>query len=270
MSSLISPYDFNLEKDNLDANYSACGVFYVSLSTFRDVFKFSTSKVKHKNDCGLEYYIDKETINNSEDINYIFDIKKYPSINPIHAMMNHTLSRGRTYNYEIDKQLIKHDYIYHLCKKYHKSVYYSRFLPNLVKLKNEIEEFGWKYKVEFEKKFLDNKVGSEYVKHILLQIAEKNRFRLIDDKKDSSIYNTDNLQSVPFINGDTISFLFQFKRPVTKGFDVKIYKIILVLTDDTANNLNTNPLDSAHYQTSYNGDIKDVGVPGISTKGSKD
>ena len=225
----MSTCNFTLQTDISSVNYCAAGVFYVSLDLFRSIFLFATPII----DCSLNTNV----LNDSQaDISYNVLSNLYPSINPVHAMMGLPLSEGIMYTDSSANQLIKHDFIFYLVKE----------------MKTEIEEIGWLYKNNIEQILatafnsglgMTNTITdrSNLTRSLLKQIEYFDPGRLICVPNDisSGIINTDAFQSVPFIEGDTISIFFTLHGPV----EPRKYRLILYLTNDGAN-VNTVPSDN--------------------------
>ena len=74
----------------------------------------------------------------------------------------------------------------------------------------------------------------------------------------SGIIDTDGFQSVPLIEGDTISIFFTLNSSV----EPRKYRLILYLTNDTTKlNSNIHPVDSVINDNEYQGNITNDGVP---------
>ena len=69
-------------------NYCACGIMYVSLNTFRNIFKFKTTEIENNS---LNNNVLTTT---SADIIYYVDSSSFPDINSAHAMMDVSGSQG--------------------------------------------------------------------------------------------------------------------------------------------------------------------------------
>ena len=87
----MSTCNFELCNDISCNNYCATAVFYVDLSTFRNIFKFQTSEITN-NQLPATALTDANAT-----ITYYLNSSNYPAINPAHAMMDATGSEGITY-----------------------------------------------------------------------------------------------------------------------------------------------------------------------------
>ena len=78
----------------------------------------------------------------------------------------------------------------------------------------------------------------------------------------SGIRNVATFQSVPLIEGDTISIFFTLKGPENSQVEDRKYRFILYLTNDTTKlNSNIHPTDSVINDNEYQGNITNDGVP---------
>ena len=255
----MSSCNFVLDTNTNDTSYCASGLFYVSLSSFRSIFKFQTTEISNNQ---LHSY----TFDNSNaDITYYTYNNLLPSINPVHSQ----LVQGAIYNHNVNSQLIKHDFAYFIFDYLSSPQCYFLY-QNVNAIKINIEEIGWQYKNAIEQMFSianntnngfnnQNSTSSNITRSLLIQTLYEDNERLIVDNTTSTIDNTSNEQSIPFIEGDTISIFFILKY--IQNIE-RIYRFVLYLTEDTALlNSHTNPLDSAFYDASYNGIITGTGVP---------
>jgi len=145
-------------------------------------------------------------------------------------------------------------------------------------MKDEIEVFGWNNKVNIETILsncynagngLSNSdiYNSNITRNIMLQIAEKCIERL--DVSTNGIIDTVDIQPVPFIEGDTINYLFSITPSPTQHIltnrpnpiPKRTYKITILLTDNITN-LNTIPTDSVSDQN--HATVVNYGVPQVS------
>ena len=260
----MSTCDFTLQTDLSSIKYCATGVFYVSLDLFRSMFLFSAPIT----DCSLNPHL----LNDSQaDISYCVLSNLYPSINPVHAMMGSPLSEGIIRRDSSANQLIKHDFIFYLSEKIFNNASSAFLVSNLQEMKAGIEEMGWVYKNNIEQLLTtayNNGMGmtntitdeSNIVRRLLKQLEHSDPGRLICVPNDinSGIVDTDALQSVPFIEGDSISIFFTLVSSV----EPRKYRLILYLTNDAANlNTNIHPADSLIHYSEYQGNITNDGVP---------
>jgi hypothetical protein len=259
----MSTCNFTLQTDISSVNYCASGVFYVSLDLFRSIFLFATPII----DCSLNTNVLNDT---QADISYNVLSNLYPSINPVHAMMGTSLSEGIIHADLSANQLIKHDFIFYLAKETFQASSIAFLFSNKKALKTEIEEMGWIYKNNIEQilttafnsglGMTNTTGGSNLTRTLLKQIEYYDSGRLICVPSDisSGIIDTDGFQSVPLIEGDTISIFFTLNSSV----EPRKYRLILYLTNDTTKlNSNIHPVDSVINDNEYQGNITNDGVP---------
>ena len=107
----MSTCNFELCNDISCNNYCATAVFYVNLSTFRNIFKFQTSEITNNQ-------LSDSALESSENITYYVNSSRFPAINPAHAMMDAPGSQGIIYRSPSSQSnLLKHDFIYYIAKK---------------------------------------------------------------------------------------------------------------------------------------------------------
>ena len=261
----MSTCDFTLQTDLSSVNYCATGVSYISLSLFRSIFLFATPIT----DCSLNTSV----FNNPDaDISYNVLSALYPEINPVHAMMGSSLSEGIIRTDSSSNILIKHDFIFYLAEEIFNNSTATFFLSNKKELKREIEEIGWLYKNDIEQNLtiafnsglgMTNTITdkSNLTRRLLKQIEYFEPDRLVCKPNDisSGIIDTDEFQSVPFIEGDSVSIFF----PLTCAAKTRIYRHLLYLTNDFAKlSSNINPKDGVINDIDYQGNITNDGVPG--------
>jgi hypothetical protein len=256
--------NFVLDTSTNDISYCASGLFYVSLSLFRSIFKFQTTEISNN-----QIYFD--TFDNSgANITYYTYNNLFPNINPAHAqIVQGAIYNNNNNNNNNNIQLIKHDFA-NFIFDYLSSPQCYFLYQNVNAIKINIEEIGWQYKNAIEQMFStannvnngftnSNSTSSNIVRSLLIQTLYEDNERLIVDNTTSTIDNTTNEQSIPFIESDTISIFFILKYIQNVE---RIYRLVLYLTEDTSLlNSHTNPLDSAFYDASYNGIITGTGVP---------
>ena len=252
------------QPDTSTVTYCATGLFYVSLDLIRSVFLFATPIA----DCSLNTSV----FNDSQaDISYNVLSALYPDINPVHAMMGSSLSEGIIRTDSSSNQLIKHDFIFYLAEKIFTNSSAAFLLSNVKELKREIEEIGWLYKNNIEQVLttaynsglgMTNTITdkSNLTRRFLKQIEHFEPGRLVCNPNDisSGIIDTDGFQSVPFIEGDSISIFFT----LTSSVEPRIYRLLLYLTNDLVKlSSNVHPNDSVINDTEYQGNITNDGVP---------
>ena len=260
---MSSSFNFQLCNENECLDYSATAVYYVSLSTIRNVFKFRTKEITNNELPGSTFS------NPSAFITYYLDEQLFPDINPANAMMDNTFSEGaialsntRTSN------LMKHDYLRYLANEIIGNYWLTALINNYHQLKQEIEFNSWAFNTNLRAILtnaynggngLTNSVNDEtnFTKRILEQINAFQSARLTTGiNENNKIVDTINVQSVPFIDGDSINFSINLKHP--KINDRK-YRIRLQITSDNSIR-NTRPIDSIVNKNEYPS-ITSTGVP---------
>ena len=262
---MTTPCNFQLCTDISCSTYCATGVFYVSLSTFRNIFKFQTTDIVNNE-------LSETALTTSQNITYFINSSLLPEINPAHAMMDASGSEGIIFtNNSPTANLIKHDYIYYLSKEITGSVYSVGLFNNITNIKDEIEALGWDQKNNMENKFIFadnngngmvntniNPATKNLSKRIMEQIKYHNpdRFQTSTTPQNNRIRKVTTPQSIPLIEGDSISYYWTLKQ--TNIADRK-YRIKLYLTDDNSKT-NTQPTDSKANTPEYS-NITSDGVP---------
>jgi hypothetical protein len=262
----MSSINFELCNDISCNDYDATAVLYVSLSTFRDIFKFETTEISNN---ALPATVLTQS---SADITYYVNSSSFPVINPAHAMMDASGSEGITFTSPSSQSnLLKHDFIYYLGKIIIGDGRFIGVFNNIGTLKNKIEELGWVRKTITESILLtaDNSGNGlqntgttpdyqNITKRILEQINyhQPSRLQTANPEQSNRIKNTTSIQSVPLIEGDSINYFWTLKN---NNIADRKYRIKLHLTDNTSN-INTVPSDSISNTTEYP-DITSNGVP---------
>ena len=257
-------YEFQLCDDLTCTDYDATGVYYVSLTNFRNIFTFQTTEISGN-------ILESTSIYDpSSNINYYINSYLLPQINPAHTMMDISGSEGIIYTSNNPySNLLKHDYIFYTIQQKYGNTNVTSFVSNTKEIKNNIEELGWSFKINLENIFLyaenfgngftngdidDNNIG----KRVLEQILYFNPERLTTDiSGNNRIRNTTNIQSMPFIENDSINFLWTLENS-NENINTRIYRIKLILTEDTnlTNRLPTDSLADQLHETIYS-----YGVP---------
>jgi hypothetical protein len=262
----MSSTNFELCNDISCNNYDATAMFYVNLSTFRNIFKFETTDISN-NELPASSLTDT-----SANITYYVDSSILPEINPAHAMMDASGSEGITFTSTTRaSNLLKHDFLYYIAKELLGSATSIGLYNNIAEMKASLEELGWSNKTNLETTFATaNNSGNgmqntgtppnyqNLTKRILEQIKyhESTRLQTATSPQNDRIQNVTTQQSVPLIEGDSINYYWTLNHSsVTK----RKYRIKLHLTDNT-NNTNTQPTDSIANTTGYT-NITSNGVP---------
>ena len=230
--------------------FHAIAVTTVSLTTFRNIFQFSSSDINNNT---LSSSVLDDT---SADISYIVNNSLYPSINPSHSMMDHANSLNAIVtNSSSYSNLVKHDLIRYYTEEKLGTAHLIHLYSNWVDIKNNFEELGWDSKLYMENILsnannLDNSntTSSNISRELLKQIDYYEPSRL------NNLQNTSSSQPIPFEEGDSINFLYTI---IIEELNKKrIYKISLILTDNVSNTIPQDSLSDQNHST-----ITDYGVP---------
>ena len=259
--------NFQLCNDISCNDYDATAVSYVSLTDFRNIFKFKTTEISNNQ------LSDSALTDINSDITYYLNSSIFPDINPAHSMMDASGSEGIVYkNTSLNYNLLKHDFIYYWTNFSLGSIHLVQLLNNINGAKYTIEQIGWAQKESLETILLNadnsgngltnngtNPDFNNLTKRILEQIKHFQPVRLetADHSQNDKIQNISTVQSVPLIEGDTINYFWT----LTNSTAVRKYRIKLYLTNDT-NNTNTIPIDSIANMPEYP-DITSNGVPTV-------
>ena len=156
----MSSINFELCNDISCNDYDATGVLYVSLSTFRDIFKFETTEITNNE-------LPSTTLESSQNITYYVNSSNFPTINP--AMMDASGSEGIIYtSTSSESNLLKHDFIYYLGKSIIGHAPSIGIFNNITEMKSNIEVLGWSNKENTESIFTNaynNGTGFKNIVH---------------------------------------------------------------------------------------------------------
>lgn len=262
----MTSVNFELCNDISCNNYDATAVFYVSLTNFRNIFKFETTEISNNK---LPTTALTDT---SANITYYVNSSLFPEINPAHAMMDASGSEGITYtSTSTESNLLKHDFIYYLGKIILGNATSVGIYNNITEMKKDIEVLGWSQKENTENIFesADNSGNgltntgtnpdfNNLTKRILEQINyhQSIRLEIANPQQNDRIQNTTSIQSVPLTEGDSINYYWTLKQ---SNVPDRKYRIKLHLTNNTSNT-NTTPSDSIANTTGYS-NITSNGVP---------
>ena len=140
----MSSLNFELCNDISCNNYDATAVFYVSLSMFRNMFKFETTDISNNE-------LPSSTLETSQNITYYVNSSNFPTINPAHSMMDASGSEGIIYTSNSSaSNLLKHDFIYHMGESLLGNALFVGLYNNITEIKRELEELGWEHKATVE------------------------------------------------------------------------------------------------------------------------
>jgi len=252
------------------------GVFYVLTSTMKDVFKFQTDSldVNDLDATDLKYYVFKTN----------WPANLY--INPAHAMMNKTESVSEFAGiaaFDASKNLLKHDFLRYLAFKLFNTAFGVDLFSNETALLENLATKGHNVHMDISaalaavsstatlsvsgvspatdassNKYFGNDLSnnSNLCRQLLRQIAHSDpaRFATILDSSNSNF-----VQSVPFIDGDSINFTLvcnaapgQNALTGVAAIPARTYNIKLVMKPNiTGANANTRVGDSASWSMEW-------------------
>lgn len=260
-------YDFYMNVTDISYGYDACGVFHVSLDLMRDVFMFASNDVSSN---GLNVSV---LDSSSAIITYYIDNIFIPELNPSHSMLNDNLSEGTIVDVSGAYGLLKHDMARYLALKLFGTHRGLGLFSNKFELIENIEGLGWNCMLQNNTIFsnassMTNSVmdNTNVCRNILKQMAYSVPERF--DISDNGIENTTNPQSVPFLEGDTISHMLTI-HPATNQHALtgqsnpisqRKYRIKWHLTNNP-NYTNVIPLDSLADVAGNAYNITHYGIP---------
>lgn len=165
----MSTTNFELCNDISCNDYDATAVLYVSLSTFRDIFKFETTEITNNE-------LPDTTLESSQDITYYVNSSSFPVINPAHAMMDASGSEGIVRTSEKNtSNLLKHDFIYYLANNFYGNPISALFFTNISEMKIELESMGWSHKEYIENIFTNSYNNGDGLKNIIYSSESSNQ-----------------------------------------------------------------------------------------------
>jgi uncharacterized protein YjbI with pentapeptide repeats len=245
----------------------ATAVFYVKLSDMSDIFKYQSDA------------FDVNDIS-ATDLKYYVFHRKWPAalkINPAHAMMNKTESRGlfgTTTMFAANKLFTKHDFVRYLAIKLFRTIFGVALFKNTNELLENQTYWGENVRSNIYNiltgisttssdvsmnydasgnKYLTNNVSSNtnLCRELMRQVAASAPSRF------GSIADTLLPQSVPFAENDSINFKVTFNRTQTQHdltgvpfIPSRSYMIKLIMKENI-NGLNTPVADSEMYPNAY-------------------
>lgn len=165
----MSTTNFELCNDISCNDYDATAVLYVSLSAFRDIFKFETTEITNNalSDSALE---------SSQNITYYVNASSFPVINPAHAMMDASGSEGIIFTSPSSQSnLLKHDFIYYLGKSILGNATSIGLFNNISEMKRGMEVLGWSNKENTESVFNNAYNNSDGLKNIIYSSESSNQ-----------------------------------------------------------------------------------------------
>jgi uncharacterized protein YjbI with pentapeptide repeats len=245
----------------------ATAVFYVKLSEMSDIFKYQSDA------------FDVNDIS-ATDLKYYVFHRKWPAalkINPAHAMMNKTESRGvlgTTTMFAANKLFTKHDFIRYLALKLFRTIFGVALFKNTNELLENETYWGENVRSNIYNiltgisttssdvsmnydasgnKYLTNNVSSNtnLCRELMRQVAASAPSRF------GSIADTLLPQSVPFAENDSINFKVTFNSTQTQHdltgvafIPSRSYMIKLIMKENI-DGLNTPVMDSEMYPNAY-------------------
>jgi len=245
----------------------ATAVFYVKLSEMSDIFKYQSDA------------FDVNDIS-ATDLKYYVFHRKWPAalkINPAHAMMNKTESRGvlgTTTMFAANKLFTKHDFIRYLALKLFRTIFGVALFKNTNELLENETYWGENVRSNIYNiltgisttssdvsmnydasgnKYLTNNVSSNtnLCRELMRQVAASAPSRF------GSIADTLLPQSVPFAENDSINFKVTFNSTQTQHdltgvafIPSRSYMIKLIMKENI-DGLNTPVVDSEMYPNAY-------------------
>jgi len=251
--------------------YDACGVFHVSLDLMRDIFMFSSSDVS-ENGLNISVLDSPEA-----DITYYIDSLFIPELNPSHSMLNDALSEGRMAEISGEYGLLNHDMGRYLALKLFGTHRGLALFSNKFQLIENIEGLGWNCMLQNNASFSNangmtnaNMTNANVCRNILKQMANATpeRFTI----SENGIENTSGPQSIPFLEGDTISHMFTI-HPATNQETLtgqsnpippRKYRIKWHLTNDDSYT-NVIPVDSLADVAGNIYNVTHYGIPATAT-----
>lgn len=263
--------DFYMTIEDVSYCYDACGVFHVSLDLMRDVFMFSSSDVS-SNGLNISVLDSPEA-----DITYYIDPVFVPDLNPSHSMLNDALSEGRIAEISGEYGLLKHDMGRYLALKLFGTHKGLALFSNKFQLIENIEGLGWNCMLQNNATFSNgngmtnaNITNANVCRNILKQMANATpeRFTI----SENGIENTTEPQSLPFLEGDTISHMFTI-HPATNQETLtgqsnpippRKYRIKWHLTNDDSY-INVIPVDSLADVAGNVYNVTHYGIPATAT-----
>ena len=260
--------DFYMTIEDVSYCYDACGVFHVSLDLMRDIFMFSSSDVS-ENGLNISVLDSPEA-----DITYYIDSLFIPELNPSHSMLNDALSEGKIVHVSGEYGLLKHDMGRYLALKLFGTHRGLGLFSNKFQLIENIEGLGWNCMLQNNTIFSNangmtnaNMTNANICRNILKQMPEE-RFAI----SENGIENTSGPQSIPFLEGDTISHMFTI-HPATNQETLtgqsnpippRKYRIKWHLTNDDSYT-NVIPVDSLADVAGNIYSVTHYGIPATAT-----
>ena len=267
MSSTTCDYYINNFANDSSLCYHATSTFYVSLSTMRNTFLFSSSDVDSS---GLDISVIDDL---NSDITYYANSLMYPTINFAHSMMFGSHSENAFIDSSNSYNLLKHDFIRYIATKMFGSHKLANLITNSSTIIKNIEIKGWEF-MNMNTQLLDynnnsglglsnSDISYNISRMIMKTIANVSpeRFDLSGGETSYTIEDTTSTQSIPFIEGDTLNYIVNVNAPANEyNIPMRKYRIKLYLTNDTSL-INTQPHDSIADISGNSYGITHYGVP---------
>lgn len=255
---------------------SATAIFNVKTETMRNVFRFQTDAS------------DVDTVTDGTDTQYYVKMDQWPAtaiLNPAHAMMDHSdsenpIATGDSNGTYVDnRMLVKHDFVRYLALKLFNTYQGVDLFSNEDAMKEDLAEKGAAAWASISGDLhgsagplTNNDNDDNFSRQLLEQIINNDRDRLISDASAGTIDASNEIQAMPLVDGDTISFKVTLKAATgqhnltgVSAIGDRTYKIKLVLGSGT----NTEPTDSnstnnsSYYVDGKGGVSKDEARPAL-------
>jgi len=244
---------------------SATAIFNVKTETMRNVFRFQTDAS------------DVDVVDGT-DTQYYVKMDQWPAtaiLNPAHAMMDHSdsenpIATGDSNGTYVDnRMLVKHDFVRYLALKLFNTYQGVDLFSNEDAMKEDLAEKGAAAWASISGDLhgsagplTNNDDDNNFSRQLLEQIINNDRDRLINDASAGTIDASNEIQAMPLVDGDTISFKVTLKAATgqhnltgVSAIGDRTYKIKLVLGSGTntapTDKINDGADDSAHKDSYY-------------------
>ena len=247
---------------------SATAIFNVKTETMRNVFRFQTDAS------------DVDVVDGTDTLYYV-KMDQWPStgiLNPVHAMMDHSdsenpIATGDSNGTYVDnRMLVKHDFVRYLALKLFNTYQGVDLFSNEDLMKEDLAAKGaaaWQNDISTNLHSADSASPmnngdstNNFSRQLLEQIINNDRDRLISDASAGTIDASNEIQAIPLVDGDTISFKVTLKAATgqhnltgVSAIGDRTYKIKLILGSGTntapTDKINNGADDSAHKDSYY-------------------
>ena len=247
---------------------SATAVFNVKTETMRNVFRFQTDAS------------DVDQVADGTDTLYYVKMDQWPAtaiLNPAHAMMDHSDSENAIATadsngtYADNRMLVKHDFVRYLALKLFNTYQGVDLFSNEDAMKEDLAAKGaaaWVsisgdlHSADSASPMTNDISNNNFSRQLLEQIINNDRDRLVSDASAGTIDASNEIQAIPLVDGDTISFKVTLKAAAgqhnltgVSAIGDRTYKIKLILGNGTntapTDKINDGADDSAHKDSYY-------------------